>query len=107
MNISILGTGNMATGLAVLFAKAGHTVTLGSRDAEKAKAAASKIGNGIAGVTDGKRVPRRVLRRIAAERPLLRIAHQPQPAHALDEHMRQHQRISSDRQQPRCRRDKQ
>ena len=49
MNISILGTGNMATGLAVLFAKAGHTVTLGSRDAEKAKAAASKIGNGIAG----------------------------------------------------------
>ena len=42
MNISILGTGNMATGLAVLFAKAGHTVTLGSRDAEKAKAVASK-----------------------------------------------------------------
>ena len=27
MNISILGTGNMATGLAVLFANAGHTVT--------------------------------------------------------------------------------
>ena len=49
MNISILGTGNMATGLAVLFAKAGHTVTLGSRDAEKAKAVASKSGNGIVG----------------------------------------------------------
>lgn len=49
MNISILGTGNMATGLAVLFAKAGHTVTLGSRDAEKAKTVASNIGNGIAG----------------------------------------------------------
>ena len=49
MNISILGTGNMATGLAVLFAKAGHTVTLGSRDAEKAKTVASKIGNGIVG----------------------------------------------------------
>jgi predicted dinucleotide-binding enzyme len=30
MNISILGTGNMATGLAMLFAKAGHTVTLGT-----------------------------------------------------------------------------
>ena len=49
MNISILGTGNMATGLAVLFAKAGHTVTLGSRDAEKAKAVANTVGNGIVG----------------------------------------------------------
>ena len=29
MNISILGTGNLATCLAVLFAKAGHTITLG------------------------------------------------------------------------------
>ena len=28
MNIAIFGTGNMATGLAVLFTKAGHTVTL-------------------------------------------------------------------------------
>ena len=49
MNISILGTGNMATGLAVLFAKASHTVTLGSRDAEKAKTVANTVGNGIAG----------------------------------------------------------
>ena len=49
MNISLLGTGNMAAGLAVLFAKASHTVTLGSRDAEKAKVVASKIGNGITG----------------------------------------------------------
>ena len=49
MNISILGTGNMATGLAVIFAKAGHTVTLGSRDAEKAKAVANTVGTGIAG----------------------------------------------------------
>ena len=55
MNISILGTGNMATGLAVLFAKAGHTVTLGSRDAEKAKAVASKIGNGIVGAAARRR----------------------------------------------------
>ena len=30
MNISIFGTGNMASGLAVLFAKAGHTVTVSS-----------------------------------------------------------------------------
>jgi NADPH-dependent F420 reductase len=48
MNIAILGTGNMATGLAVLFAGAGHTVTLGSRDAEKARDVATRIGNGIA-----------------------------------------------------------
>ena len=47
MNISILGTGNMATGLAVLFAKAGHTVILGSRDAEKAKTIANTVGNGV------------------------------------------------------------
>ena len=50
MNISILGTGNMATGLAVLFTKAGHTVTLGSRDPDKAKAVAHEIGSGIVGV---------------------------------------------------------
>jgi NADPH-dependent F420 reductase len=49
MNISILGTGNMAIGLAVLFAKAGHAVTLGSRDAEKATTVATASGNGIAG----------------------------------------------------------
>jgi NADPH-dependent F420 reductase len=49
MNISILGTGNMATGLAALFAKAGHTVTLGSRDADKATTVAGKLGNGIVG----------------------------------------------------------
>jgi NADPH-dependent F420 reductase len=39
----------MATGLAVLFAGAGHTVTLGSRDAEKARDVTSKLGNGVAG----------------------------------------------------------
>jgi NADPH-dependent F420 reductase len=51
MNISILGTGNMATGLAVLFVKTGHTVTLGSRDAEMAKAVAKTVGNGVGGAT--------------------------------------------------------
>lgn len=57
MKISILGTGNMATGLAGLFAKAGHTVTLGSRDVGKAKAVAAGIGNGISGaaLTDAAR----------------------------------------------------
>ena len=34
MKISVLGTGNMATGLAVLFARTGHEVTLGGRDFE-------------------------------------------------------------------------
>jgi 8-hydroxy-5-deazaflavin:NADPH oxidoreductase len=51
MNISILGTGNMATGLAVLFVKTDHTVTLGSRDAEMAKAVAKTVGNGVGGAT--------------------------------------------------------
>ncbi|MCA0432920.1 MAG: NAD(P)-binding domain-containing protein [Proteobacteria bacterium] len=40
MNITILGTGNMAQGLATVLSKAGYAVTLGSRDAGKAKAPA-------------------------------------------------------------------
>ena len=48
MNISIFGTGNMASGLAVLFAKAGHQVTLASRDDAKARSVAAELGNGIA-----------------------------------------------------------
>lgn len=47
MNISIFGTGNMAGGLASLFAKAGHSVTLASRDPAKAQAAAAGLDNGI------------------------------------------------------------
>ena len=49
MNISILGTGNMASGLAVLFAKAGHAVTLGSRKPAEAETVARALGRGIAG----------------------------------------------------------
>lgn len=49
MNISIFGTGNMASGLASLFASAGHKVTLGSRDPVKAQTVASGLGSGIAG----------------------------------------------------------
>ncbi|MDF3416335.1 NADPH-dependent F420 reductase [Sulfitobacter sp. M57] len=49
MNISILGTGNMASGLAVLFAKAGHQVTLASRDASEARSVATNLGNNIQG----------------------------------------------------------
>ncbi len=47
MNISILGTGNMASGLAVLFAKGGHQVTLASRDPSKARSVATELGNTI------------------------------------------------------------
>lgn len=47
MNISIFGTGNMASGLAVLFAKSGHTVTMASRDVAKARSVAAELGAGI------------------------------------------------------------
>jgi 8-hydroxy-5-deazaflavin:NADPH oxidoreductase len=44
MNITIIGTGNMAQGLASNLSKAGYTVVLGSRDAAKAKDLAKSIG---------------------------------------------------------------
>ncbi|MGD0639400.1 MAG: NAD(P)-binding domain-containing protein [Roseiarcus sp.] len=44
MSIAILGSGNMAKGLAGLFAKAGYEVVLGSRDPNKAQAAAASFG---------------------------------------------------------------
>ena len=47
MNIAIIGAGNMAKGLAARFAKAGHSVTLASRDEEKVKVAAREVGNGV------------------------------------------------------------
>lgn len=47
MNISIIGAGNMAKGLAARFANAGHTVTIASRDGAKAGAAAREIGSGV------------------------------------------------------------
>ena len=51
MNITILGTGNMAQGLASVFAKAGYTVTLGSRDAVKAKDIAKLLGASVTAET--------------------------------------------------------
>ena len=48
MNISIFGTGNMASGLAVILAKAGNSVTLASRDVAKARSVAAELGNNIA-----------------------------------------------------------
>jgi 8-hydroxy-5-deazaflavin:NADPH oxidoreductase len=47
MNIAILGTGNMAQGLASNLAKAGYAVILGSRDAAKAKDVAKTIGGKV------------------------------------------------------------
>jgi len=47
MNISIFGTGNMASGLAAIFANAGHNVTVASRDETKAGTLAAGLGNGI------------------------------------------------------------
>ena len=51
MNISILGTGTMASGLAVLFTKAGHAVTAASRDPVKARTRAAELDNGISGAS--------------------------------------------------------
>ncbi|HEY9211734.1 MAG TPA: NAD(P)-binding domain-containing protein [Ancylobacter sp.] len=44
MSIAIIGTGNMAKGLAGLFAAAGFDVVLGARDAAKGKEVANAIG---------------------------------------------------------------
>jgi NADPH-dependent F420 reductase len=49
MNISILGTGNMAKGLAGVFAAAGYSVVLGSRDAARAANVAGEVGASVAG----------------------------------------------------------
>ncbi len=44
MSIAILGSGNMAKGLAGLFANAGYEVILGSRDPSKARTAVASLG---------------------------------------------------------------
>ena len=49
MNITILGTGNMAKGLASVFAAGGYDVTLGSRDADRAKETAKALGARVRG----------------------------------------------------------
>ena len=41
------GTGHLGKGIARRLARAGHTVTIGSRSAEKAEAAAEEMGGGI------------------------------------------------------------
>lgn len=47
MDISIIGAGNMAKGLAARFADAGHSVTLASRDGAKADAAVRELGGSV------------------------------------------------------------
>jgi predicted dinucleotide-binding enzyme len=49
MNITILGTGNMAKGLASVFAAGGYDVILGSRDAARAKETAKALGARVKG----------------------------------------------------------
>ena len=49
MSISVIGTGNMAQGLAALFSKAGYTVILGSRDAARAAETAATLGANVSG----------------------------------------------------------
>jgi len=49
MSIAILGAGNMAKGLAGLFAKAGYKVVVGARDMSKAQALAASAGAGARG----------------------------------------------------------
>lgn len=50
MRIGIVGgTGREGKGLALRWAKAGHSVCIGSRDAERARARAAELGAGIEG----------------------------------------------------------
>ncbi len=44
MNVGIIGTGNMGSGLGKWWANAGHKILFGSRDPQKAKALAQSIG---------------------------------------------------------------
>ena len=54
MRIGIVGgTGKQGSGLAVRWARAGHTVVLGSRDAAKAKAKAAELGGQGAAIAGG------------------------------------------------------
>lgn len=49
MKVAIIGTGNMAAGLACVWAAAGHEISIGARDLAKAAALADKVGHGAVG----------------------------------------------------------
>lgn len=54
MNIAIVGgTGKEGQGMAARWAKAGHSVSIGSRDAERARAAAAELGARISAQLQG------------------------------------------------------
>jgi len=58
MNITLIGTGNMGSGLAKQIAKAGHTLVVTGRDAAKAQALAQAVGASFRGsaAADGAEV---------------------------------------------------
>ncbi|MFF8598803.1 NADPH-dependent F420 reductase [Streptomyces sp. NPDC015232] len=49
MRIGVLGTGNMAEALATQWVRAGHDVVVGGRDAGRAEALATRLGDGVRG----------------------------------------------------------
>lgn len=49
MKVAIIGTGNMAAGLALVWAAAGHEISIGARDLAKSAALADKVGHGAVG----------------------------------------------------------
>ena len=49
MRVGVLGTGQVGKALARGFASRGHEVKIGSRDADKAQAAAEEVGGGVTG----------------------------------------------------------
>lgn len=49
MKIAIIGTGNMASGLAIALANADHQIYIGARDITKAAALAEKVGHKATG----------------------------------------------------------
>ncbi|ACQ93251.1 NADP oxidoreductase coenzyme F420-dependent [Tolumonas auensis DSM 9187] len=49
MQVAVIGTGNMGSGLASILAQAKHEVTIGSRDMAKAATLASQVGHGAVG----------------------------------------------------------
>jgi NADPH-dependent F420 reductase len=58
MSISVIGTGNMAQGLAALFSKAGYDVILGSRDKAKAAQIATTLGGNVSAEDIGEAAAR-------------------------------------------------
>ena len=53
LSIGVLGgTGEQGRGLALRWAQAGHTVVIGSRDAQRAAAGAAELGHGVTGAAN-------------------------------------------------------